>query len=567
MSPVDEVVMIFAAQLGKSETLLNELGYIVDHAPGPTLFVQPTVETAKRFSRQRVEPLFSMTPCLAGKVAEVKSRDSRSSMLMKEFMGGLLIITGANSAVGLRSMPARYLLLDEIDGYPADVDGEGDPIGLAEARQRTFARRKTLKASTPTVAGASAIEAAYEATDQRRYFVPCPHCGEFQILAFGQLTWTKLQLPPEQAVYVCAQCEGRIEERHKTEMLAAGEWRPTAEGRNPNARGYHLNALYSPVGWLSWGRIAKQWVEVQKKPDKLKVFTNTVLAETWHEKGEAPEWRAVYDRREDYPLGTVPAGGLFLTAGVDVQKDRLVVEIVAWGRAKESWSIDYGVLPGNTNDLTEAGPWGQLDALLARSFVHESGAELQIRMLAVDSGYNTSEVYTWAKKYPMNRVVAVKGQDTGGALIGAPAPVEINLRGRRPIRGYKVWPVVGGIAKSELYGSLRLEAPLDDQVCPPGWCHFPQYDDDYFKQLTGEQLVSRRNKRGFTVMAWSLIPGRENHVLDARVYARAAAQLVGLDRFQESDWLALEGMVAGGGPPPAPPSPRVPRESWVRRRG
>ncbi len=563
-SPVQELVLMFAAQTGKTETLLNMLGYIVDHAPGPTLFVQPTVETAKRFSKQRVEPLFTMTPRLVGKVAEVKSRDSRASMLMKDFMGGVLIITGANSAVGLRSMPARYLLLDEIDGYLADVDGEGDPIGLAEARQRTFARRKTLKASTPTIAGASAIESAYEATDQRRYFVPCPHCDERQILAFGQLTWTKLGLPPERAVYVCAHCEGRIEERHKTEMLAAGEWRATAEGRNPNARGYHLNGLYSPVGWLSWGQIAKQWVEAQKKPDKLKLVTNTILAETWHEKGEAPEWQPLYDRREDYAMGTVPAGGLFLTAGVDVQKDRLIVEIVAWGRGKTSWSIDYGVLPGNTADLTESGPWGQLDALLARSFKHESGAEFQIRMLAVDSGYNTSEVYSWARKYPMNRVIAIKGQDSGGALIGAPSPVEINLRGRRPIRGYKVWPVVGGIAKGELYGNLRLDSPLDGQPHPAGWCHFPQYDDDYFKQLTAEQLVSKRNKRGFTVMAWSLIPGRENHVLDARVYARAAATLFGLDRFQESDWLMLEMLTGGVAPEPSQPT-RPPRESWLRR--
>jgi len=486
-------------------------------------------------------------------------------------MGGILIITGSNSAPGIRSMPARYLLLDELESYPADVDGEGDPIGLAEARQRTFARRKTLKASTPAIAGSSAIQAAYDATDQRRYFVPCPHCGEYQILVFGQLTWTKLGLPPERAVYVCAHCEGRIEERHKTGMLAAGEWRPTVvagpdvPAPDPKVRGYHLNGLYSPVGWLSWGKIAKDWVGAHKDPDKLRRFTNTVLAETWHDKGEAPEWQPLYDRREDYALGTVPAGGLFLTAGVDVQKDRLIVEIVAWGRDRESWSIDYGVLPGNTSDLTEAGPWGQLDALLARSFRHEGGAELTVRMLAVDSGYNTSEVYTWARKYPMSRVIAIKGQDSGGALIGAPSPIEINLRGRRPIRGYKVWPVVGGIAKSEIYGFLRLERPLDGEACPPGWCHFPQYDDDYFKQLTAEQLVSRRNKRGFTVMAWSLIPGRENHVLDARVYARAAAQLVGLDRFQESDWTALERSLSGE--PAPPPQPRPQRESWLRRRG
>jgi phage terminase large subunit GpA-like protein len=447
-------------------------------------------------------------------------------------------------------MPARYLLLDEIDGYPADVDKEGDPVGLAEARQRTFARRKTIKASTPTIAGASAIEAAYSATDQRRYFVPCPHCGEYQVLEFRRLTWTKLKLPPEKAVYLCAHCEGRIEERHKTAMLEHGEWRATAPSADPKIRGYHLNALYCPVGWLSWGQIAKQWVKVHKDSDKLRVFTNTVLAETWHEKGDAPEWRPLYDRRENYEIGTIPKGGLFLTAGVDVQKDRLIYEVVAWGRAKESWSVDYGIIPGNTSDLTASGPWGQMDALLARAFPHERGAQFHIRMLAVDSGYNTSEVYTWARKYPMNRVVAIKGQDHGGALIGAPSPVEINLRGRRPIHGYKVWPVVGSIAKSELYGSVRLEAPLAGQASPPGWCHFPQYDDDYFKQLTSEQLVAKKNKRGFTVLTWELIPGRENHALDARVYARAAAALFGLDRLRETDWLAFE-RAAGSGPPNA----------------
>lgn len=564
-SPTEEVVLMFAAQTGKTETILNVLGYVIDHAPGPVLLVQPTVDTAKRFSKQRVDPLFTDTPRLAGKVAEVKSRDSRSSMLMKEFLGGLLIITGANSAVGLRSMPARYLLPDEIDGYPADVDGEGDPVGLAEARQRTFSRRKTLKCSTPTIAGASAIERAYQSTDQRRYFVPCPHCGALQILRYERLVWTRLGLPPESAVYVCEHCEAAIEERFKTSMLAHGEWKPTAQGTNPKVRGYHLNGLYSPVGWLSWGRIAQQWVTAHKDPDKLRVFTNTVLAETWHEKGEAPEWRPLYERRETYEEGTVPLGGLFLTAGVDVQKDRLIVEVVAWGRGKESWSVMYGVVPGNTNDLTDSGPWGQLDALLARTYTHELGAELPVRMLAVDSGYNTSEVYSWARKYPMSRVIAIKGQESGGALIGSPSPVEINLRGRRPIRGYKVWPVVGAIAKSELYGFVRLERPAEGEPLPPGWCHWPQYDEDYFKQLTAEQLVSKKNRRGYTVMTWSLIPGRENHVLDARVYARAAAELAGLSRFRESDWAALE--AALGPRPPAAPAAAADRDPWLRRRG
>lgn len=550
-SPYLEVILMWAAQMGKSEGLLNVLGYIVDHAPGPVLLVQPTVDTVKRFSRQRVGPLFENTPKLMGKVATVRTRDEKSSMFVKEFMGGVLVMTGANSAVGLRSMPARWLLLDEIDGYPSDVDDEGDPISLAEARQRTFPRRKTLKASTPTIQGASAIERAFEATDQRRYFVPCPHCREMQTLTFAQLQWTKHGLLPADAVYLCVACEKPIEERHKTDMLERGEWRATAEGADPKIRGYHLSGLYSPVGWLSWGQIATQFVQVKKDPEKFRVWTNTVLGETWRERGEAPEWERLYHRRvagQATPWTPLPAGALFLTAGVDVQKDRLVVEIVGWGRDKRSWSIECGVLPGNTDDLA-GGPWGQLDAMLARSFPHAAGTELRVAMLAVDSGYNTSTVYTWARKYPMNRVIAIKGHaGTHGALVGSPSPVEITMRGQRPIHGYKVWPVVSGVGKSELYGFLGLEQPTeDDAPMPPGWCAFPEHDEDYFKQLTAEQLVPHKNRRGFTTFEWELIPGRENHVLDARVYARAAAAVAGLDRFQESDWLKLERQVGARG--------------------
>lgn len=574
-SPVEEIVFMKGAQLGGSEAILNCLGYLIDHSPGPAMIVQPTVELAKRFSRQRVDPLISSTPTLASKVADVRTRDASNSVLAKEFMGGLLIITGANSAVGLRSMPARWLLLDEIDGYPADVDDEGAPIDLAEARQRTFPRRKRIKVSTPTIAGLSAIESAYDATDQRRYHVPCPRCGTLQPLEFDHLTWTKLGLIPSRAVYVCADCEFPIEEHHKPEMLARGEWvahNPTAD---PRVRGYHLSALYSPLGWLSWGQIAESFLKVHKNPQKFRVFTNTVLAECWTEKGEAPEWQRLYERREPYELRTVPRGGLFLTAGADVQKDRIVFEVVAWGRGKESWSIDYGVLAGDTADLENAeGPWKQLDALLARSFPHVDGAVMPIRMLAVDSGYNTQQVYTWCRRYPLSRVIAVKGQ-AGGALIGSPSSVDINLRGKRPIFGYKVWPVSGALAKSELYGWLKMDAPLDGEAFAPGWCHFPVYEDEFFRQLTAEHLVTRKTRAGFVRLEWELIPGRENHVLDGRVYARAAASLVGLDRLSETDWAALEGSLianaaraASSAESPAPAQKAPKKEAWLGpRRG
>ena len=254
-SEVEELVFMKAAQVGGSEAILNAMGYVIDHAPGPMIVVQPTVELGKRFSRQRVSPLITETPKLVGKVADSRARDSGNTMLSKEYPGGQLIITGANSAVGLRSMPAQYAFLDEIDGYPVDVDQEGSPVALVEARQRTFARRKRAKVSTPTIAGRSAIESAYDESDQRRYYVPCPECGEMQPLVFGQLTWTRLGFTAAEAVYECRACVFQIHNHHKTEMLARGEWRAEHPERIGKVRGYHLNALYAPVGWMSWGTL------------------------------------------------------------------------------------------------------------------------------------------------------------------------------------------------------------------------------------------------------------------------------------------------------------------------
>ena len=568
---VEEVVFKKCAQVGGTETLLNGTGYVIDHDPGPIMLVQPTVDLAKRFSRQRVDPLLTITPRLAAKVAPPAARDSGNTMLSKDFPGGQLVITGANSAVGLRSMPAQYLFMDEIDGYPIDVDEEGSPVDLAEARQRTFLRRKRMKISTPTIAGRSAIDAAYDATDQRRFYVPCPDCGHMQPLEFARLQWSKFGLAPRQAVYECRACEYRVQNHQKTELLARGEWRPEVPERVGRIRGYHLNALYAPVGWISWGDIAEKFVKVHKDPERFRVFINTILGEVWTSKGEAPEWERLRDRRESYAIGTVPQGGLFLTAGVDVQKDRVVYEVVAWGRGKRSWSVDYAEMPGDTADI-ERGPWGQLDELLARQYPHADGATLPIRMLAIDSGYNTQTVYAWARNYPMNRVIAVKGHDDGGALIGSPMPVEVTVRGRKLKRGGRVWPVVGGIAKTELYGWLRLER-LEDGSEPAGWCHFPEYGDEYFRQLTAEQMMTQRTRKGFVRFHWEQIPGRQNHVLDARVYARAAAALTGLDRFTDSDWTAremlLQAETASKPAPTTPASDEVPRgggDGWIPRR-
>jgi phage terminase large subunit GpA-like protein len=550
-SDVEEVVVMKAAQVGGSECILNALGYIVDHAPGPTILVQPTVELAKRFSRQRMDPLMMDTPRLAEKVAPARSRDSGNTMLAKDFAGGQLILTGANSAVGLRSMPAQNALLDEIDGYPVDVDEEGSPIELVEARQRTFPRKKRIKVSTPTLAGKSAIEAAYDASDKRRFYVPCPACEEMQPLEFARLVWSSLGLPPSKAVYECRACSYHIQNHEKSRMLAAGEWRAEAtEPTDGKIRGYHLNGLYAPVGWMSWGDIAQKFTQSHRNPEKHRVFVNTVLGEVWTSKGEAPDWDMLQKRREPYAIGTVPMDALFLTAGVDVQKDRLVYEVVGWGREKRSWSIDYGEIPGDTADLTK-GPWSDLDRLVNRMYPHEAGVEMSIRMFGIDTGYNSQTVYSWGRKYPLSRVAAVDGRDRGGAFVGSPSPVEVFINGKKSKRGYRIWPVCVSMGKSELYGWLRLELGPNGEE-PPGFCHFPEYDNEYFKQLTSEQLVAHKTRKGYIKLEWQVIPGRQNHVLDCRVYARAAAALMGLDRLTPSDWAGQERLVWGERRPETP---------------
>lgn len=538
-SDVEEIVFMKAAQIGGTEVLLNCLGYIIDHAPGPVMLVWPTVDTAKRGSRQRVGPLTTDTPAIAEKISPAKSRDEANTVLEKSFPGGHLVIAGANSAVGLRSMPAQYVLMDEIDGWPVDVDEEGSPIALLEVRQRTFSRRKRLKISTPTLAGRSAIEAAHDRGDARRYFVPCPMCGEFQELEFPRLVWTKLDLPPAAAVYECAHCGDYIRNHQKTGMLARGEWRATAPGRgNGKIRSYHLNALYSPVGWLSWGEIATEFAAAEKDPEKLRVFINTVLGQVWTSKGEAPEWLALYNRRDTYPIGSVPMGALVLTCGVDVQKDRLVYEVVGWGRGKRSWSIDAGEIPGDPADV-ERGPWGELEKLTARMFTHASGLEMPIRLLAIDSGYETQHVHAWVRRPHSTQVIAVKGNEYGGALIGSPAPVEITISGKKRKRGGRVWPVSVGIAKTEFYGFLRLEIE-PGQPDPAGYVRYPEYGEEWFRQITAEQLTATKTRRGYVKLEWSIVAGRQNHALDCRVYARAAASLAGLDRMNESDWTKRE---------------------------
>lgn len=538
--PCEVVCMLFGSQLGKTETGLNWIGHIIDVAPGPGLMVQPTDAMQKKVVRQRLDPAINDSPVLAGKVSEPRSRDGGNNLDSKEFPGGILMMTGANSPANLASMPIRYLFLDEVDRYPGDVGGEGDPVNLARARTRTFGNSKELITSTPTEAASSRILQEFDTTDQRHYYVPCPECGEKQVLSFGNLKWEKDEKTglhkPETVAYGCEHCGCLIPEHKKTWMLENGEWVPH-KPEIKRRKGYFLNSLYSPLGWYAWEEIVRDFLDTEKKPALLKTFTNTVLAEGWEEKGDVPDWEAMYRRRKDYAFGTCPKGVLFITAGVDVQRDRIELEIVGWGKEFRSWSVDYIVLAGDTAQETV---WNSLWKILNQTWpVEGTKVELPLSMMAVDSSDQTQMVYTQVRSVSSDRVMAVKGFDNQITTVGMPRIMDINFKGKKIYRGVKMWPVGVSVVKTELYGFFRLSPPLEkDEPYPPGFCEWPQYEKEYFYQLTAEQRV-RRTVNGRTSLRWEKKYER-NEALDCRVYARAAAFVFGLDRFKDDHWQELE---------------------------
>ena len=552
--PAQRVVFMKGAQVGATEAGNNWIGFVIHHAPAPMMSVMPTVELAKRNSRQRIDTLIEESPALKDRVMPARARDSGNTMLSKDFPGGVLVMTGANSAAGLRSMAARYVFFDEVDAYPSSADDEGDPIALAEARTSSGFRhrRKVFMVSTPTTRGTSRIEREYDASDQRRYFVPCPHCGHMQWLWFERLRWEKNQ--PETAAYHCDGCEKPIAEHHKVTMLARGEWRATAKAAQRRTVGYHISALYSPVGWYSWSDAAAGWEAAQGSDDSLRAFRNTVLGETWFENSEAPEWERLAEQREsDWDCGVVPASGLFLTAGADVQQDRIEVDIWAWGRGMESWLVDHIVLDGGPGDPS---CWDKLTALVNEAWPHENGAHMRISKFAIDTGYESQAVYTWARRQGFTQVVPIKGVEgfNRAAPVSGPTYVDASIGGKKLRRGARLWTVAVSTFKAETYRLLRLSRPTHEEITAgigyaPGTIHISEATNtEWLKQLVGEQLVTVRRKRGGAGhLEWQKIRER-NEALDCRVYARAAAWIAGIDRWTEHKWAQLEEDLGVGSP-------------------
>lgn len=530
-SPIQRVVFQAGAQVGKTETGNNWTGYVIDMAPGPMMLVQPTVDTAKRLSKQRLAPMIEETPRLKAKIADSRSRDSGNTMMVKEFPGGVMVVTGANSAVGLRSMPVRYLFLDEVDGYPADLDGEGDPVQLAERRTTTFARRKVFMCSTPTVKEHSRIEREYLASDQRRFFVPCPHCGEYQWLKWAQIKWDDGD--PTTTHYVCEHNGCVIEEHHKTDILSRGEWRPTATGDGRTA-GFHLSSLYSPLGWKSWADIVAEFLAAKGDPPLLKTWVNTILGETWEDEIAAKIGAGdLLERVEFYPANVAPAGVLAVTCGIDVQDNRFAVTLTGWGRDEESWVISHQEIFG---DLSKPDVWAQLTNVITTPVEHEVFEPLPILATCIDSGgHFTHEVYAFAREHRAHNVMAIKGQSQKNKpIIGRPTKVDLNVRRHTLKGGAEVWPVGTDTAKATIYSRLKLNEP------GPGFTHFhAELDPEYFQQLTAERLQTRY-LRGFPVREWVKKPGSRNEALDTFVYALAAMQSLYMRFNRKTIWDQME---------------------------
>lgn len=502
-SPVRDVCFMKSSQVAGTEAINNWIGFVIHHAPGPMLVVQPTVEIAERFSRQRIAPLIDNSPELRKRIAEPRAKDGGNTLLSKEFPGGMLILGGANSAAALRSMPIRFLGLDEIDAYPPDVDGEGDPVALAEQRTQNFSRRKRFKNSTPTVKGFSRIEQEYEESDQRRFYVPCPHCEHFQVLIWHQVKWENND--PKTAMYCCEGCGVLWSEAERHRAVRHGEWR--AKHPERQKRGYHIWAAYSP--WVRLEDLVTEFLSAKSHPERLKTFVNTKLGQVWDDGGESLDVGSFTREKYEAP---VPLGVGVLTAGVDTQGDRLEVTVRGWGRGEESWLIHHEQLWGDpdSNDV-----WERLEAIRVREWEHEAGGTLRIRSMCIDSGgHHTDAVYRWVKPRQGAGVWAVKG-------LSVPGKPPVGRPSKANKHGVKLLPLGVDTIKDTLFARWRIKQ------AGPGYMHFPAgLDEEYFRQLTAESVVTRYVK-GRPVRSYEKKQGVRNEALDLEVYAFAALVQLG----------------------------------------
>lgn len=542
------ITVMCCTQFMKTELILNTVGYFTHKDPSPIIVMQPTIKAGEAFSKDRLDAMFRVSPELK-KLVPKKSRDSGNTTLHKQFPGGQITIVGANAPGDLAMRPVRIVLCDEVDKYPGSAGDEGDPVSILAERSATFWNWKHILVCSPTLeptedGGGSRIAISYEESDKRVFCPQCPHCHGRQEMLWRNVRWPEGY--PSQALYHCPDCGEPWTETERRRAIKATRFLPNrgwvATAPFNGHAGFKVNKLASP--WEPVSKLAEKFVKARRSPEMLKVFVNTQLAETWKEQGEVPEWKALHDRRENYPLGIVPMGGLVLTAAADVQRGidgQGWIEVVtyAWGRNLERWVVDHQQFHGDTSDLsTPGGPWECLEKLRGKHYPHEhAGVAMPISKMAVDSGDQTSTVYEWCAKQPEGSVMAVKGSPTGSVMVSSAKAVQIKPNGRRMVRATKLWTITLPIIKSELYQQLRYKA-VEGEPLGRGYIHFPELEEEFFMQLCAEQRVMKR-VNGRMMAIWEKTRAR-NEVLDCTVYNRAAAHIVGVDTWSEDDWKAIE---------------------------
>ncbi len=501
----ETIIIESSAQVGKTEIINNIIGYHIDYDPAPIMVLLPTVDLAKSYSKKRLALMIRDTPVLNDKVADAKSRDGDNTVLEKGFPGGYVVLVGANSPASLSSRPIRILLADEVDRYPLSAGDEGDPLSLAEKRTKTFFNKKKVYVSTPTDEDTSRIHKEYLKSTKEEWCLPCPYCGRYQPLKWGQIKF-------EDVTMECAYCHERATEYDWKNQK--GKWISENPSASIEKRGFHLNALASP--WEHWETIIKEFKDAKKKgKDVLKTWINTYLGEPWADQdGEMANEEELLKRREAYNC-QVPKDVLVLTAGVDVQDDRLEVEVVGWGIGKESWGIRYAVYRG---DPGQQPVWEQVEQLLDSEFCYASGERLMISATCLDTGgHYTNEAYKFCKAREHKRIYAIKGK--GGS--GIPF-IHRSSRNNEE----KVLLTILGVDTGKETLLSRLKVKFEGE---PGYCHFPiekgkGYDEAYFKALTSERKVKKWVK-GKLKIEWKKKRTR-NEALDLRNYATAALEIL-----------------------------------------
>ena len=562
--PARDVTFMKSHQVGGTEAYINVFGYVVEWHPTSMLIVLASLDEASKFVKIKLQPTIDETPSLKHRVKEQRSRsEDGSTTTFKKFRRGFCQVTGANSAKGLQMISVKYLLCDEITDWPADVDNRGDPLTLAE--KRTSAHMDTCKrffTGTPGIKSMCRITTKFEKSDQRRFYVPCPHCGDFQVLKFERLKYDSNASPYNRGVhFVCASHGCVIEPHHRKAMIKAGVWLKTYEDKDKAANptppdavspeelalwrerssmgrqpGFHLWQAYS--AFVAWEEIVEEWVGVQEKPDQLQVFVQQVLGEAWEETGEAPDYEKLLLNRESYALGTLPPGAMVITGMADVQVNRIEWGVYAWGVGMSGWLIDKGVIEG---DPESQRPWSELQEIIGRTYPNALGNPWPIEAFGVDSGYLSNMVYQFARLN--ERVFALDGR--GAPLhpfIGTPTKVDVNWRGKAVRGGAMLWPTGTFKLKIALYGGLRrtIEGVNENGEWALGAQHFPmECDEEFFKQLTAESLKKQEKRDGSIFRQWVKRAGQANEQLDIWVGARAMASHLGLDRLDRDGWQTL----------------------------